>query len=50
VKSFTAPGARQVDAHLERRFEMTNIELWIMNLVTLATLSAMTFYFIRISF
>jgi hypothetical protein len=29
---------------------MTNIELWLMNLVALSTLCAMTLYFIRASF
>ena len=29
---------------------MTTIELWIMNLVTLATLSAMTWYFIQLTY
>jgi hypothetical protein len=50
VKCFTAPGSRQVDADLRKEIAMTNVELWLVNMVALTTLFIMTMYFIRASF
>jgi hypothetical protein len=50
VKSFTAPGARPADDDLRKEIEMTNVELWLVNIVALTCVCTMALYFIQASF